>query len=96
MDEIVEAMARAVCECDGLDWSAAGCDRAFYVNRARAALAVAAPMVLEMAAEAMESLCFFTDVSELIGMTKQEMSERTCREGARSIRSLKEQFNGNG
>jgi len=44
---------------------------------------------LEQAALIMENLCFFTDVEELIGMTKQEMSVRTCHEGAAAIRALK-------
>lgn len=50
-------------------------------NRARAE-------AFEEAAKAMENLAFFTDVDELLGMTKQEMSVRTCREGATAIRAL--------
>ncbi len=45
--------------------------------------------VLEEAAKAMENLCFFTPVEELAGMTKQEMSVRTCHAGAEAIRALK-------
>lgn len=45
--------------------------------------------VLEEAARAMESLAFFTDVDELLTMTKQEMSVRTCHEGAAAIRALR-------
>jgi hypothetical protein len=44
--------------------------------------------VIEEAAKAMENLCFFTPVDELLGMTKQEMSVRTCHAGAAAIRAL--------
>lgn len=54
-----------------------------------AALAEDRNAVLEEAARAMESLAFFTDVDELRTMTKQEMSVRTCHEGAAAIRALR-------
>ena len=41
----------------------------------------------ERAAKAMENLCFFTPVDELLGMTKQEMSVRTCHAGATALRN---------
>lgn len=41
----------------------------------------------EKAAAAIESLCFFIDIGEHLEMTKQEMSARTCREGAKVIRN---------
>lgn len=44
---------------------------------------------LERAAAGMENLCFFTDVNKLMAMTKQEMSARTCHEGAKAIRAMK-------
>ena len=88
-------MAQAVCECDGLDWSAAGCDRAFYVNRARAALAVAAPMVLEMAAEACED--YMRDCLDDKDVQRRwSATHSKNRIYATAIRNLKEQFNGNG
>lgn len=40
----------------------------------------------EACAKVMENLCFLTDIDELMGMTKQEMSARTCHEGAKAIR----------
>ena len=46
--------------------------------------------VIEACAVAMENLAFFTPIEELLHMTKQEMSVRTCREGAAAIRALKE------
>jgi len=49
----------------------------------RAALAMR-----EAAVVAMDNLCFFTDVSQLLEMTKQEMSVRTCLEGAKAIRAI--------
>lgn len=54
-----------------------------------AELAEARDKALEEAAAAMENLSFMTDISDLIGMTKQEMSVRTCHEGAQAIRALK-------
>lgn len=45
---------------------------------------------LDRAASEMENLCFFTPIEELIGMTKQEMSVRTCHAGAKAILALKE------
>jgi hypothetical protein len=47
-----------------------------------------AEIMREVAAKAMEGLGFFTDVEELLHMTKMEMSERTCHEGASAIRHL--------
>lgn len=41
----------------------------------------------EKAAQAAENLNFFIEVSELLGMTKQEMSERTCHAVAATIRN---------
>ena len=52
-------------------------------------LAEARDKALDEAAETMENLSFMTDISDLIGMTKQEMSVRTCHEGAQAIRALK-------
>jgi len=43
---------------------------------------------VEDAAKACEELCFFTDINELMDMTKQEMSVRTCHEAAKAIRAL--------
>lgn len=43
---------------------------------------------LEAAAGAMENLCFFTDIEELMEMTKQDMSVRTCHQGATAIRAI--------
>ena len=54
-----------------------------------AELAEARDKALDEAAEAMENLSFMTDIRELIDMTKQEMSERTCHEAAQAIRALK-------
>ncbi len=53
-----------------------------------AALAEGVAMGIEAAADSMENLSFFTDIDELIGMTKKAMSERTCHEGAAAIRAL--------
>ena len=47
-----------------------------------------AECVREAAAQVMENLAFFTPVEELLHMTKQEMSVRTCREGAKAIRAM--------
>lgn len=43
---------------------------------------------LETAAAVCENLAFFTPVAELAGMSKQEMSVRTCHEAAAAIRNL--------
>ena len=43
---------------------------------------------LEAAAKACENLGFFTDIDELMHMTKQDMSERTCHEAAAAIRNI--------
>lgn len=43
---------------------------------------------LEAAAVAMENLCFFTDIEEQLTMTKQQMSVKTCHEGAAAIRAI--------
>lgn len=51
-------------------------------------VALAQRRALERAAEAMENLCFYTPIDDLLGMTKQEMSVRTCAEGAKAIRAL--------
>ena len=64
-------------------------EAAAEITRLRAELAEARDKALEEAAEAMENLSFMTDIRELIDMTKQEMSERTCHEAAQAIRALK-------
>lgn len=43
---------------------------------------------LEKAAEACQNLGFFTDIDELMYMTKQDMSERTCHEAAAAISNI--------
>ena len=47
-----------------------------------------AEAVREACAVAMAELGFFTDIEELMHMTKQDMSVRTCEEGAAAIRAL--------
>jgi len=64
-------------------------EAAAEITRLQAELAEARDKALDEAAETMENLSFMTDISDLIGMTKQEMSVRTCHEGAQASRALK-------
>lgn len=57
-------------------------------------IAEARRQALEEAALACEDLSFLTDVSELLTMTKQEMSVRTCHEAAKAIRALMDKAQG--
>ena len=64
-------------------------EAAAEITRLRAELTEVRDKALDEAAAAMDNLSFMTDISDLIGMTKQEMSVRTCHEGAQTIRALK-------
>jgi len=112
MDKIVEAMARAMCRAPGsLCVGFCHVDRCKQATEqhgdaARAALAVAAPMVLEMAANAklpgrlterteraeqMIAICSADRLGATISFADEEMARLRA-----AVRSLKEQFNGNG
>lgn len=99
-DDLVEVVARKVAPfvCRPVyngdnDDVAAGISHAYYVAREVLSaldmltrLQAAKDAGREEAAATMEDLGFFTDIDELVHMTKQQMSERTCHEGAKAIR----------
>ena len=100
-DELIEQVARAIDKaCIAYSKSHAGLNLRKWDTpgevMATAALAAARPAILaegarlglEAASKEMEDLCFFTPIEELLHMTKCEMSERTCHEGAKAIRAL--------
>jgi len=90
MDKIVEAMARAMCDGEFEEgfWSQlSDLAQEGYRKDARAALAVAGPMIVESIAETVQA------------WSENHLSDSTnsvLLAACKDIRNLKEQFNGNG